>query len=136
MPRVRPCLRCANGFVCLATGVLLLHTAACHRVPAASVVSSVISPDGENQAIVARNPVGAVAANGAALCVYDQYLATGRGADPTHVASYALPCSQPPPKAVWRAYNADGHSFDVHLLDAAGRELGAANRTWQLTVGP
>ena len=135
MLRVRPRLRFGNGFVGLATGALLLQAAACSRVPAASVVSRVTSPDGENQAIVARNPIGATAANGAALCVYDQYVATGGGRDPTHVASYALPCSEPPPKAVWRAYNADGRSFDVHLLDATGRELGAADRTWQLATG-
>jgi hypothetical protein len=110
----------------------MLSVVACSRVPAASVVSAVVSPDGENQAIIARSPTGVLDATGATLCVYDEYIASGRGWNPTHIASYKLPCGDPPPRAVWHAYNPAPHSFDVHLVDGSGRELGESSRTWQM----
>lgn len=113
--------------------VILVVVASCSRSAIPGVVSTVVSPDGRDQAVIARNPTGVLDDKGTSLCVYDEYIG-GVKAELTHIASYALPCGEPPPRAVWRAYNADGRSFDVHLVDAAGREIDEGRRTWQTAV--
>lgn len=119
----------------LAGAAALSSVASCNRTSIPRVVSVVLSPDGRDQAVIARNPTRVLDATGASLCVYDEYVGTANS-KPTHIASYQLTCSEPPPRAVWRAYNPDGHSFDVHLIDASGNELGASQRTWQLATFP
>lgn len=115
------------------TGTVMLLGASCSRTTIPEVVSTVLSPDGRDQAVIARNDVRVSDSKGAPLCVYDEYVGAAASA-PTHIASYKLPCTEPPPRAVWRAYNPDGHSFDVHLIDASGRELDEASRTWRLAT--
>jgi hypothetical protein len=134
MVRVRRCPNRVCAFARVLTGAaVLLCAVSCNRAPIPRVVSTVLSPDGRDQAVIARNPVLVLDATGAPLCVYDEYVGTA-SSNPTHIASYKLPCNEPPPRAVWRAYNPDGHSFDVHLIDASGRELDASSRTWQLVT--
>ena len=116
----------------MALALLPISFAACKRASVPDTISAVPSPDGRSLAIIARNPTVARDDAGAALCVYDQYIADRGWSDPIHVSSYGVPCHDPPPKIVWRAYNPDGHSFDVHLIDASGHELGAESRTWQI----
>jgi len=125
--RVRTVARALTG------AAVLLCLASCHRSPIPRVVSTVLSPDGRDQAVIARNSTRVLDATGASLCVYDEYVGNA-DSNPTHIASYKLSCNEPPPRAVWRAYNPDGHSFDVHLIDATGRELGATERTWQMAT--
>lgn len=117
----------------LTGAAVLLCAIGCNRAPIPRVVSTVLSPDGRDQAVIARNPTRVLDATGATLCVYDEYVGTANS-NPTHIASYKRPCNEPPPRAVWRAYNPDGHSFDVHLIDASGRELDASERTWQIAT--
>ncbi len=125
--RVRAILRASSGVA------LLLSASSCQHAPIPRVVSTVLSPDGRDQAVIARNPTNVRDATGTSLCVYDEYVGPA-SSEPTHIASYRLPCTEPPPRAIWRAYNPDGHSFDVHLIDASGRELDASRRTWQLAT--
>lgn len=134
MPRVCRCPNRVRAYArALTRAAVLVCVASCNRAPIPRVVSTVLSPDGRDQAVIARSPTRVLDATGASLCVYDEYVGSANS-NPTHIASYKLSCNEPPPRAVWRAYNPDGHSFDVHLIDATGRELDASDRTWQMAT--